>query len=130
MESSEDVNIWEEPEEDNIIWYIPPKETKQQIRAATLNKLLVHLTLEKDHGNFFLAGNIFLTEIYFYLFLFLFILFIFIFLFSIYFIYLFYLILFIFGGRIIFGGNFFLITSDHQKIMFPIVTADNHFTIK
>jgi len=48
-ESSEDMNIWEEPEEDNLIWYIPPNMTKQAIKAGTLNKLVEQLTSEKEH---------------------------------------------------------------------------------
>jgi uncharacterized protein (UPF0333 family) len=47
------MNIWEEPEEDNIIWYTPPNSTKQAIKAATLNKLVVQLTSDKDHGTTF-----------------------------------------------------------------------------
>jgi hypothetical protein len=44
------MNIWEEPDEDNIILYTPPNGTKQAIKAATLNKLVVQLTSDKDHG--------------------------------------------------------------------------------
>jgi len=43
------MNIWEEPEEDNLIWYIPPNMTKQAIKAGTLNKLVEQLTSEKEH---------------------------------------------------------------------------------
>jgi len=52
-ESSEDMNIWEEPEEDNIIWYTPPNTTKNLIKAATLNKLVEQLTQERDYDTEF-----------------------------------------------------------------------------
>lgn len=48
-EAVEDTNIWEEPEEDNYIFHTPPGSTKPVIKAATLNKLVVQLTPERDN---------------------------------------------------------------------------------
>lgn len=48
-ELSEDTNIWEEPEEDNIVFAPDGK-----IRGGTLNQLVLRLTNEKDHGLCFL----------------------------------------------------------------------------